>query len=115
MTTAFLLTPLSFSLRSLASFVFFFRRSRRARAALVFSRMNAERKEVVFVREIDKREREKFYFHTFEKKKKGRVAFFGPSLVRISYSATQKESLFPLSLREVSLRFPTNACSLFSS
>jgi len=52
MTTAFLLTPLSFSLRSLASFVFFFRRSRRARAALVFSRMNAERKEVVFVREI---------------------------------------------------------------
>jgi len=33
-------------------FCFFFRRSRRARAALVFSRMNAERKEVVFVREI---------------------------------------------------------------
>ena len=114
MTTAFLLTPLSFSLRSLASFVFFFRRSRRARAALVFSRMNAERKEVVFVREIiDKREKF-FLFSHFDEKKKGRVAFFGPSLVRISYSATQKENLFPLYLREVSLRFAT-ASFLFSS
>ena len=85
-------------------FCFFFRRSRRARAALVFSRTNAERKEVVFVREIDKREKN-FYFHTLVREERESSFFWtfvGPYLLLCD---TKREPLPSLSLREVSLRF----------
>ena len=90
-----------FTPRSLCAFFCFFSAggSRRARAALVFSRMKCrerEREEGGFrlgKYDRQKREREKerkiFIFAREEKES----SFFGPSLVRISYSATRASSL----------------------
>jgi len=99
-TTAFLRVPVLLPALSARSFVFFSAGGVEAcaRCACLLSnemQRERERKEVFRLGKYDRQKKEivrekNFYFRTREEKES---SFFGPSLVRISYSATRASSL----------------------